>query len=375
MEKIPHEVDVAVRAAARTATAYPGELADVRRRARRHRTRRMAAGSASVAAGVAAIAVAAAVVLRPEAPPPAATAAATVAPTATTAPAGPPQRLLLTNAAGSYRSGKAVVRLEGGEYVGEVRPDGRLTRHRVTGADNWDRAVGLPDGGIVALGPTDTMPGVERPDGAGVPGLQVYLVETGSDTMAAREMRQPVAMLTATTTTAYLWRPAGLVAYDLAAGAESVLTPLNALGVPAVLDGSIEAADLAGGRLVLARASAPCIPRVLDTGPDTVVADLRLAGLDCRWVTGLRLSPGADTVAVTYQRTEVSAGIRVALVRISDGAVLADQAIAGTARAAAAKDQQVSVDTAWVDNRTLRGVAVPIGPGTHDLTPFTMAAG
>jgi hypothetical protein len=34
--------------------------------------------------------------------------------------------------------------------------------------------------------------------------------------------------------------------------------------------------------------------------------------------------------------------------------------------------ERVRIDIAWQDDRTLRGVVVPIAPGVHDLTPFTV---
>lgn len=377
MNQIPYEVDAAVRALSRTAGAYPGELEGVYRRARQRRTRRLAA--TVTFAGVAATAVTAGVVLPPSpspspAPPPVAAAATSAA------AAEPAQRLLLRGASGSYRSASAaVLRLGGAANVGEIRADGRLLRHAVVGADGWDRSVGLADGRIVALGPRDTMPGVERPDGVDVTGLKINLVVTGPGgaIRTERDVRrtgEPVALLTADTTTAYLWRPTGLVAHDLATGAERLLVSRKALGVPGILDGSIEAADLVGGRLVTSRTSTPCEVSVLDTGPDTIVAGLQLPGSNCRAVTGLQLSPAATTVAITYQVPDFTAGYRIALVRIRDGATLVDRAITGTARAASAKHEQVLVDVAWQDDRTLRGVVVPIGPGTHDLTPFTINA-
>jgi hypothetical protein len=373
MNEMSRDVEAAVRAAARAATGYAGALDDVYKRARRRRRRRAAASFGAVAALLTTAGVGVALQRSP-APPP-----LLPQPAASVPVPEPAQRLLLTGAVGTYRSGGApAVRLGAGQPVGELLPDGRIRGHEVAGADSWDRSVGLPDGRIVALGPLDTMPGVEREDGADVAGLKINLVVTGTSgaVEVQRDVRrkgEPVSLLTATGTTAYLWRPAGLVAHDLAAGTERVLVSRRALGVPGVLNGSIEAADLAGDRLVFSRASDPCAPSVLDVRSGAVVGNLRMSIVDCAGVSGLRLSPDGATVAVVYRTSDMDSAVRLALVRTTGAAVLSDSDVAGTEPAAVPKhNKQVMVDLAWRDDRTLRAVVVPVATDAQELKPFTL---
>jgi hypothetical protein len=373
MDEMPRDVETAVRAAARAAGGYTGALDDVYRRARRRRSRQAAAGFGAVAALLTVVGVGVASQRAPSTPAP-------VPPAAVSAPAPEPaQRLLLTGATGSYRTaGSPALKLGNGDPVGELRPDGRLVGHDVVGADSWDRSIGLPDGRTVALGPVDTAPGADRKDGVDVAGLKINLVVAGADgaVQLQRDVRrkgESVALLTASGTTAYLWRPAGLITHDLVSGAERVLVSRKALGVTDVFDGSVEAADLVGERLVVSRSSDPCEPAILDTRTGAAVTTLRFSDLDCKWVTGLRLSPDGATAAVVYQTSDVDSGFRIAVARIAGAAVLTDREVPATARKPTAKqDQQVLTDVAWQDDRTLSVVAVPIGAGILELKPFTI---
>ena len=373
MDEMPREVETAVRAAAHATNGYAGALDDVYRRARRRRRHRGAVSLGVVATLVTTVGVGVAL-RRSPAPPP-----HLPQPAASVPVPEPAQPLLLTGALGTYRSaGAPAVRLGAGQQVGELLPDGRIRGHAVAGADGWDRSVGLADGRIVALGPVDTRPGVEREDGAGTAGLKINLVVTGRSgaVQVQRDVRrrgEPVSLLTATGTTAYLWRPAGLVAHDLAGGTERVLVSRRAFGVTGTLDGSIAAADLAGNRLVFSRASDPCAPSVLDVGSGATTGSLRLSMVDCAGVSALRLSPDGATVAVVYRTSDMDSAARLALVRTTGSVVLNDSEVTGTAPAAVPKHhKQVIVDLAWRDERTLRAVVVPIAAGTQELQPFTL---
>jgi hypothetical protein len=379
MEQIPREVEAAVRAAANTTGGYAGGLDDVYRRARRRRARRTTVVAAGAATVLALVGVGLAV--RPSAPQRQTT--LTPPPASSSAPAAAPaQRLILTGAIGTYQvENAAATKLGSDRRIGELLPDGRIATHPVVGDDSWDRFIGLADGRVVALGPHDTMPGVQRQDGPDVTGLEINLVVTdaGGAIQVKRDVRrvgEGVAMLTADSTTAYLWRKAGLVAHDLGSGTERVLATPKALGVPGVLDGSIQAADLVGHRLVLARAAAPCTLPVLDTGDNRTVGQIRLASLGCTYVSAVRISPGGDRVAVTYDTAGGALGTRLAVVSTADGAVLADQKIDMTERGPKAKRvDQMIVDLAWQDDRVLRGAVVPIGEGTQQLAAFQISTG
>ncbi|WP_433380577.1 hypothetical protein ACQPZX_15555 [Actinoplanes sp. CA-142083] len=362
MNEIPREVEVAVRAAASATGGYAGKLDNVYRRARRNRRRRLAATSAGVATVVALAGVALAlrsVEKREPALPPA---------TGLPSPSAevPAQRLMLDGANGVYESGPGLtVDLSGTTRVGELVPGDEILPHWVDGADGWDRFVGLDDGRIVALGAHDLMPGTPRSDGVDVEGLQINLVVTAADgaVQLKRDVRrkgEAVSMLTADSTAAYLWRPAGLVEHDLGSGRERVLVPHKALG------GGIRAADLVGNRLVLVRDSAPCTPVLFDTILGQQIDQFPLPTLSCAWVGAVRLSPDGERVALTYGKSDRAQGERVTGIRFSDRAILVDQWIASRG----GKVDQPLVSFAWQDATTLRGAVVPVGPGTSKITPF-----
>jgi hypothetical protein len=165
----------------------------------------------------------------------------------------------------------------------------------------------------------------------------------------------------ATGTTAYLWRPQGLVAYDLTSGLERLVITSPAREAPEddPADPPV-AADVVGERLVVSRPADPCRPMLLDLTSLSGLRDLPLTSLGCASVTGLRLSPSGGRLAVTYRD---AAGPRVAVLNTEDGAVLADQRVtSGT-----------TADVAWQDDRNLRGVAIQVSPEATVLLPFTVA--
>ena len=53
---------------------------------------------------------------------------------------------------------------------------------------------------------------------------------------------------------------------------------------------------------------------------------------------------------------------------LRDGAVLANRHVTTYD----SKTRAVTVDVAWTDERNLRGVIVPIGPGVQELKTFTI---
>jgi hypothetical protein len=371
MHEIPTEIDAAVRTEAAEARGYTGGLDNVYRRARQRR-RRQVAGAFTAVIAVLALA-GTGVLLRPGrqhalvVPP-----AGTTSPPSVAAAPPPAQRLLLSSAIGVYRVGVGPsITLGGASQVGELLPGDQIAARKVIGADSWDRSIGLPDGRIVALGPHDLLPGKKRSDGPHVEGLEVNLVVTGADGRVqvqrnVRKTGEGVALLAADRTAAFLWRPAGLVMHDLGSGSERVVVTRTELGVSSPLDGSLSASDLVDRWLVISPASSPCSLTLFTDGGATPQL-LPVRGVGCEYVNGLRLSPDADRVAVSYQTTSLTTGI--AILGISDGTVLGNwqfAEVSGAKKAAA-------VDMAWQDNMTLRSVAYPVGAGgTQPITPLTM---
>ncbi|GIM90840.1 hypothetical protein Ato02nite_026330 [Paractinoplanes toevensis] len=344
-----------MRAEAISAPGYSGGLGDVYRRARRRRNRQVAGAFAAVLA-----LAGAGFLLRPETrhvavvPP--------VAPSVSAPAVVPAQRLLMLDGPGIYHvTGGPQVQLGASEF-GELTVSRGFAIHRVTGADSWDRYVGLRDGRIVALGPHGPTPGTD------VTGPDINLVVTRADGRieVKRNVRHPgesVALVAADSTSAYLWRPAGLVQHDLGSGSEHVLVERDRLGVPSTLDG---AADLVGRRFVVSLASAPCSLRWLFDEGTTVTMPLR--GVPCAHVNGLRLSPDATRIAVAYRTTDLTVGL--AVLRLSDGAVLADRKFA---RPPSGKSS-MPVGLAWQDDSTLLAAILPVGTGgTQKVNLLTVA--
>ncbi|GIJ60941.1 hypothetical protein [Virgisporangium aurantiacum] len=305
MNDIPSDLAEAVRHAAEVVPDERHSLADVHRRRRRHQRRRV-----GTVAGVAAVAVAAGAAGVPllshrsgPAPEPFATASATV-------PAGPAQRLLLTNA---YQVvGNVGVR--GPQGVGEVDAAGKLVGHPVVGVDAADSVIGLPDGRLVMLGPHDLKPGVAREDGVNVTDLEFVLVVT---TPAApgpayhvnvRTVGESVRLIGATATGAYLLRDGKRVVFhEFGSGAEQKLAAASAAVVntnlgddPGQFDVSVQ-----GGRLLFSGVaddgSAQVRVHDLATGADLLGGPVTV-GAPGTAVRAVRLSPDGRHVAVGLSR-------------------------------------------------------------------------
>ncbi|WP_127506565.1 hypothetical protein [Actinoplanes solisilvae] len=158
-------------------------------------------------------------------------------------------------------------------------------------------------------------------------------------------------------TTVYLWRPHGLVAYDLTTGLERlVITSPVGEDIPDNPATLPVAADVAGDRLVVSRPVASCRPMLLNLTSLSGLRDLPLTALGCTQVTGLRLSPSAGRLAVSYR---TATGSRVAVLATEDGAVLADRAV----------DTGTTIALAWPDDRNLNGAAIH-EPDAAKRTPF-----
>ncbi|WP_430783694.1 hypothetical protein [Actinoplanes sp. G11-F43] len=347
MDTIPQQVTEAVRAVADATRPYPGDLADVRRRARRRKRRQtgFAAAAAMAVLAVAGVVVTGGPGSGPDVLPAAsADAAAEVR----------LQRLFLDGAA-------RPARLTGESGMAEIIGSGTLTIHDVTGTERWDRVVGLPDGTMVAAGGFGDRAVLGRAAPLPADQVEYRLVVTEPDgrPRLERDVRragETVSLLTATASTAYLWRPSGLVAHDLATGSERPVVSAKALGLAKVPAG---AADLTGDRLALARGGDGCVVRILDGPAATPAAELPVTG-DCERITRIRLSPDGRMVAVVHQGATAIPGVTV--FRIGDGAVLArsaavvlDPATGALAGRPAAEEQLVAI--AWWGERWVRGVS------------------
>ena len=374
-DEVPSEAREAVRAAAQITTGYGGRLEDVYRRWRRRRRRQ--AGAAFGGVAVVLLGVSLLTVNRDAAPvptpqlPQATSASPAVSPAVSASSAQVTtvaQRLFLTMPLGSYRSDRTAkpVRLGDGGGVGEVTPDGRIVVHKEVGADFWERAVGLPDGRIVAFGSEDLSAGVSRPDGKNVSGLALNLlvVSPAGKVQLSRDVRKPgdrAGLLSADARTAYLWRKTGLFSHDLKTGAERRVLSTKLLGGDPTA-GGVAAADVAGGRLAFVRGTDGCRIRLADVDSGDIRDLPGSLARNCGFVQSVRLSPDGAVLAVGVE------GI-IKIVRLSDGTVVKEGAVVGGYNRA----EEVSVDFAWQDDRTLRVVRVPNGSESYYLTPFTIS--
>ncbi|MBM2618435.1 hypothetical protein JIG36_23010 [Actinoplanes sp. LDG1-06] len=367
MDQIPRDIDVAVRAAGASSRPYGGELPDVYRRARLRRTRRRAAAAFTTIAVAAGLVGGGLVVRRhTEVVPP-------VEPAVTN---WATQRLLLSGAAGQYATAAHPdpVELRGGLATGELTPDGALTTHRVIGGGEDDRVIGLPDGRLLSLGPRDKEPDPDR--ASGMTSMLTIVSPSGDIVQRDVDRAEPLELLGADATFAYLWRPTGMFAHDLSTGLERLVISALMMDLPdADPAGALDASDVTGDRLVVAERARACEPMVYDIASPQGIRSLPLSSLGCRSVIGLRLSPSTGRLAVTYQ--DQKGLVRVAVFNTEDGRTLADRAVtsAGNEPGSSAGDKpgRATVNMAWTDERNLLVVSVPSGPGVHVLRPFTVA--
>ncbi|WP_250029979.1 hypothetical protein [Paractinoplanes maris] len=352
MDEIPRDIEVAVRAAGEQSKGYAGELSTVYRRARRRRTRRRATAVATAFTVLAGL-VGGGLIVRQR------TDATPHYEPASTAPA---QRLLLSVPARTFvvtRADSTPVELGGDLDVGELSVADDLVVHPVVGAGVYDKTIGLPDGRLVSVGPRD-----RRPASALDMLLTVDTPGGRPQQRAITREEEPVSLVAADSTTAFLWRPYGLYAHDLAGGLERLVIASDMLDLPnGDPAAALDAADVAGDRLLIAAKSRSCRPLLTSIAPPQGIRFLPLTSIGCKRVTGLRMSPSTGRVAVSY---ETSAGtVNVAVLSTEDGMLLADRQIV--------RKTGVTVDLAWTDERTVRGVAAP-GPGDdlYELKQFTI---
>jgi Lipoprotein LpqB beta-propeller domain len=331
MNGVPEELANAVERAAAMVPGHGGDLDDVlfRYRARR---RHRAAGAAAAAVAVALVAAGAAV-----ARPLIATGGTAVLPSAaatTTSAQVTPQRLILDYSAGDLTPKHTQA------GIGEMLADGSVVTHPVAGSDGGYQAVGLPDGRLVVLltriGPPRLS--VLRPDG------------TVQHTYPISVPAGRVGLAGATEDDAYLLGSSGLIARNLATGAERAVLDLVALGMPGWLpDITI---DLAGDRLVLtAMPGKSCSLRVIDVPSGRRLPEPALPRSACRQILGVRVSPDGRRIAVAYSRPDQSLSIRVAIVDTVTGQVRQDSPLKTSP---AHKGLAGVYGMAWIDPATVR---------------------
>ncbi|HEX6684525.1 MAG TPA: hypothetical protein VF062_17105 [Candidatus Limnocylindrales bacterium] len=294
-DTIPEELADAVRRAAAAAPATIADLGGLRQRYRRRRRRRVAATAGLTAAVVGAVATTAPLLARGRS---ATDGGQTSAPVATSQSAPPisvppSQRLLLARNGFLQPSSPS-------NSVGEVMPDGTVVFRPLSEVDIADRVVALPDGRLVVLGTVDLTPGViEQPDGPYNPAVGIMLVRQRDDgsvelSRNIRVMGEHVELLGATDRVAYLLRPAGLAAHDLATGDERLVMPTGKLppGPP-----TGRAVDVAGDRIALADAA--CRVHLFALGTGTPVTTIGPPP-GCTAPGEVRLSPDGRLAAFSY---------------------------------------------------------------------------
>ncbi|MFF5229009.1 hypothetical protein [Dactylosporangium sp. NPDC000521] len=227
-----------VRRAAGAVPASAPDLGSVQRRHRRRRSRHAVATGAAVLALLAGASAVAARLTPSTAPAPAASApSGAPSPTSTDA-AAPPVQI--------HRHGDSVFTDEAGKELGFRLPHGLVTLSgtRISAVDKPSAVDGvrqwlpLPGGGYILLGSKDLAPGTQRTDGVNVTDLEVRLVTLAADghvTMSrnVRIQGKDVALAgvgeIGGAAVAYLARThGGMVAHNLATGAETRLTALDA---------------------------------------------------------------------------------------------------------------------------------------------------
>lgn len=365
---IPDDIAAAVRGAAHAVPASAHELTEVRQRYRRRRSRRIAAtaGLATVAVG---LAVAALPMIARDVGPGGSgmvDATTTVAARPNRAPA---QRLLVTGGAEVPVGGELPFGIVTGPGILEVLPDNSLMRHPVPdGIDVAFDTFAVPDGRLVLLGVHDTKPGVPRRDGTFAAGATRPLVVLRNDGTieSTRDVRRPgedVRLVGATITTAYLERPSGLVAFDLATGAERPVVPAYR-PIPTTIEAGtyrrLDVVDNALGVFDRSPSAKTCDLAVFDLGTGTRVASSRLTFPPGCASNQFRLSPDGRSAALIYGKllNQGRDGEEqwLSVVDVATGAVRQDQLLYRESPKMIGKpwSPKAATGLAWTDSATLR---------------------
>jgi hypothetical protein len=375
MNKIPNDVSDAVRMAASEISVPSFSLDTTKARGARLRRRRQVLTSVGVGAVTIVTAAGATFVLghRPATRPSPTQSAATAPAIGTTSA----QRLVLNQSSGSItRADGSRSGVDAPNGFVELLPDGTLrtlTPPRFNAG--IDSLVALPDGGQVLLGIVDLRPGVKRPDGEGVVGIEDRLVAQRPDgsIVANRNVRihgETVRLIGADARSAVLWRSSGIVEHDILAGTETSLPgPTSAfLGEPALPLAVSTQARLVAGSTGQTPTGGRCSTVVLVgyTGTTTPVT-LPSASSHCA-LLDVRFSPTGDALAVAYapstQATPLQA--RLAVFDSQAGRLIDDQALYTAAwplgTDLASSDLR---GLAWLDERTVRAAVDVLPDDAH----------
>jgi hypothetical protein len=355
---VPIEIAEAVRRAAAAVPGHGGDLGTVRRRglARVRRRRAATAGVAAVVVGAGAVPLSHATGTGP-----ARLDTLPVPPAASPQVARQPvQRLLLSGHGLTVKQeGRPTVGIVDVPGIVEVRPDGGTTQHPASAVDGIYGVVARLDGSLVILGHVDHMPGVQRQDGPWIPGVTFDLVvlDRAGTVRLRRDVRimgQHVYLAGATADTAYLVRPGGIVAHDLAIGAERPVLPGR----------SAPLADVAAGRAVLVDPDTGCTARMYDLATGAELSRFTPPAISrCKAPQQLRLSPDGRLVAMTYMTMDGDSFTqRAVVVDVATGRVRGEHVIEDIRKGNLRVVGGTPSGIAWSDSHTLRIAAAVLPP-------------
>ena len=275
-----------------------------------------------------------------------------------TPPAAP--RLFLTGASQRWQGGDGREVGLAASGLAEVLPDGRLVAREVPGLPVVQQAVGLPDGGFVAMGYRTPMEQASQPAPGASRTPPPAATEAERETVAVVRPDGSVRYLTDTAGTWLIGADdrrvflggAGTIALDLATGRQQTLDWRDLLsGGPLV----------AGRFAVLAGSGDPsgsCALRLVDATTGTTVSERPLPTDDC-YKMDTALSPDGRWLAVTQPGPLVGGNLdelKVILLNVDTGEQTVQLLDEGTA--APGPDTVILQGVAWLDDARVRVVWV-----------------
>lgn len=277
----------------------------------------------------------------------------------------------------------------------EVLADGSVAKVPLTVPEDTvvDQLRPLPDGRLLVRGSRDLMPGVARPDGPRVEGLEFPLMVVGRDgeiqsDQDIRIVGEHVTLLSADTTHAILQRsspesperekePVQIIVCNLTTGAERVLWKT---------DQAASRGDLAGDRLVLAggginaaeddeRPSQPpqCWLELRELATDSETGHVIPA---CHHVVDVNASPDGRFAAVAYERWAEPPELRLRTLHLPSMAVYSDEPLGNPGSCTECTATIAMADylgMAWTDAAVLH--VTQLEPLPLDLDPESVLAG
>lgn len=277
----------------------------------------------------------------------------------------------------------------------EVLADGSVAKVPLAVPEDTivDQLRPLPDGRLLVRGSRDLMPGVARPDGPLVEGLEFPLMVVGLDgeiqsDQDIRTVGEHVTLVSADTTHAILQRsspesperekePVQIIVRNLATGAERVLWET---------DQAASKGDLAGDRLVLAgggmsaaeddgRPSQPpqCWLELRELSTHSKTGHVMPA---CHQVVDVNASPDGRFAAVAYERWAEPPELRLRILHLPSMAVYSDEPL-GNPRSCTECTATIAMadylGMAWTDTAVLH--VTQMEPLPLSLEPEDILAG